>query len=62
VILPKKRDRRFITIRRGGLLEDDTHHALALWAAECAEHVLGFFEEDKPDDDRPRKAIALVRA
>ncbi|WP_437318080.1 putative immunity protein [Sorangium sp. So ce385] len=62
MILPKKRDPRFITIRRGGLLEDGTHHALAIWAAECAEHVLRFFDEYRPDDDRPRRAIALVRA
>lgn len=62
MILPKKRDPRFITIRRGGLLDDRTHHALALWAADCAEHVLRFFDEFRPDDDRPRRAIALVRA
>jgi len=38
------------------------HVALALWAAGCAEHVLPFFEEVHPDDDRPRKAIDAVRA
>ena len=26
---------------------------LALWAADCAEHVLPFFEEKHPQDDRP---------
>src|SRR5512136_3481817 len=30
---------------------------LALWAADCAEHVLPYFEEKYPDDGRPRKAI-----
>jgi hypothetical protein len=35
---------------------------LALWAAECAEHVLTFFEEKQPNDDRPRQAIEAVRA
>ena len=35
---------------------------LALWAAECAEHVLLFFEEHRPQDDRPRKAIEAARA
>lgn len=34
---------------------------LALWAAECAEHVLPFFEEKYPQDDRPRKAIGACR-
>lgn len=62
MILPKKRDPRFITIRRGGLLDDGTHHALAIWAAACAQHVVGIFDEYRPDDDRPRRAIALVRA
>ncbi|MDI1450937.1 putative immunity protein [Polyangium sp. 6x1] len=62
MILPKKRDPRFITIRRGGLLEEGTHHALAIWAADCAQHVMFFFDEYRKDDDRPRRAIALVRA
>jgi hypothetical protein len=35
MILPKIRDKRFITIRRGGELTDDDHHLLAIWAAEC---------------------------
>jgi hypothetical protein len=34
---------------------------LALWAADCAEHVLPFFEENHPGDDRPRKAIEACR-
>ncbi len=34
---------------------------LALWAADCAEHVLPFFEEKYPNDDRPRKAIDACR-
>ena len=25
---------------------------LALWAADCAEHVLPFFEKEYPEDDR----------
>lgn len=62
MILPKKRDPRFITLRRGGTLLDSDHHLLAIWAADCAQHVLPFFEEVQPDDDRPRRAIELVRA
>lgn len=62
MILPTKRDPRFITIRRGGILTDDDHHLLALWAADCAEHVLHFFEEAQPQDKRPREAIELARA
>ena len=62
MILPKDRDPRFITIRRGGTLTDSDHHLLALWAAECAEHVLHFFESAKPSDPRPRHAIEQARA
>jgi hypothetical protein len=62
MILPKERDLRFITIRRGGLLSDADHHLLALWAAACAEHVLHLFEAVKPADSRPRFAIEQARA
>ncbi|MCB0245398.1 MAG: hypothetical protein KDI12_18435 [Anaerolineae bacterium] len=62
MILPKKRDPRFITVRRGGTLTDDDHHLLAQWAADCAQHVLHLFEEVQPDDDRPRRAIDSARA
>jgi hypothetical protein len=61
VILPKERDPRFITLRRGGTLTDADHRLLALWAAACAEHVLHFFETVQPADTRPRHAIALAR-
>ncbi|WP_333760588.1 putative immunity protein [Streptomyces sp. IBSBF 2390] len=62
MILPKVRDPRFVTIRRGGTLTDADHHLLALWAASCAEHVLGLFESVRPDDPRPRQAIEHARA
>ncbi len=62
MILPKVRDPRFITVRRGGSLLDDDHHLLAIWAADCAEHVLHHFEQVRPTDDRPRRAIKLGRA
>jgi len=62
VILPKVRDPRFVTIRRGGTLSDADHHLLALWAASCAEHVLNRFELIRPDDPRPRQAIEHARA
>lgn len=62
MILPKERDPRFITIRRGGTLPDSIHHLLALWATTCAEHVLHLFEQVNTDDKRPRQAIELTRA
>ncbi|MCB8984508.1 MAG: hypothetical protein H6659_11830 [Ardenticatenaceae bacterium] len=62
MILPKQRDPRFITVRRGGTLPDADHHLLALWAADCAAHVLHLFEEVAPEDGRPQQAIESVRA
>jgi hypothetical protein len=62
MILSKDRDPRLIIIRRGGTLTDDDHHRLAIWAADCADHVLHHFESVRPDDDRPCRAIALARA
>jgi hypothetical protein len=62
VILSDVRDPRLITVRRGGTLSDPGHHLLALWAADCAEHVLDLFERVRPADDRPRRAIELARA
>ena len=62
MILPKVRDPRFTTIRRGGTLADDDHRLLALWAAACAEHVLHLFESAQPADPRPRHAIDQIRA
>ena len=62
MILPKQRDTRFTTIRRGGTLTDSDHRLLALWAAVCAEHVLDHFESVQPSDPRPRHAIEQIRA
>lgn len=62
MILPKIRDPRFVTRRRGGTLTDSDHHLLALWAASCAEHVLDLFESAEPGDARPRRAIEHARA
>ncbi|WP_086472543.1 putative immunity protein [Plantibacter elymi (nom. nud.)] len=42
--------------------EPAIHHAIALWAANCAERALPIFEQQRPGDDRPRAAIAALRA
>jgi hypothetical protein len=55
MILPTVRDPRLVTIRRGGTLTDLHHQLLALWAADCAEHVLHLFEDVQPSDPRPRE-------
>jgi hypothetical protein len=61
-ILPKERDPRLITIRRGGTLTDGDHRLLADWALLCAGHVLHLFEDHQPGDSRPREAIDAGRA
>jgi hypothetical protein len=62
VILPKERDPRLITVRRGGTLTDEHHRLLADWALVCAAHVLHLFEDQQPGDSRPREAIDAGRA
>ena len=62
MIFTKIRDPRLVTVRRGGTLQDSDHRLLAVWAADCAQHVLHFFEQARPGDDRPRRAIELARA
>lgn len=44
------------------LAAKSTHKVLAIWAADCAEHVLPFFEDKFPTDARPREAIEAGRA
>ncbi len=61
-ILPKERDPRLITRRRGGTLTDEHHRLLADWALLCAGHVLRLFEDHQPSDSRPREAIEAGRA
>jgi hypothetical protein len=33
---------------------------LAVWAADCAERVLPYFEDRYPEDNRPRQAVAAL--
>jgi hypothetical protein len=42
-------------------LEERDHRSLVLWAAECAERVLPYFEEKHPEDKRPRDALEAGR-
>lgn len=43
-------------------LSEADRRLVSAWAADCAERVLGLFEAEAPDDDRPRVAIARARA
>jgi hypothetical protein len=43
-------------------LSEADRRIVAVWAADCAERVLGLFEAEAPADRRPRVAIARLRA
>ena len=39
------------------LVSKTDHKILIIWAADCAERVLLYFEEIYSEDNRPRKAV-----
>jgi hypothetical protein len=43
-------------------LDKRDHSSLVLWATDCAEPVLPYFEEEYPKDGRPRNAVEAGRA
>ncbi len=43
-------------------LSENDRRLVAAWAADCAERVLGVFEQERPSDNRPRAAILRARA
>ncbi len=43
-------------------LSEADRRVVAVWAADCAERVLGLFEAEAPRDSRPRQAIDRTRA
>ena len=51
-----------MTIKHAKRLNKEDHRLLVIWASDCAEHVLPYFEKIYPEDDRPRKAIEAARA
>ncbi len=44
------------------IVEKTDHKILAVWAIDCAERVLPYFEGKFPGDLRPRKAIETLQA
>ena len=44
------------------LMRKTDHQTLAVWAIDCAERVLPYFEEKYPDDRRPQEAIEALQA
>ena len=43
------------------LINTTNHKMLAVWAIDCAQRVLPYFEEKYPEDKRPRKAIETLK-
>jgi hypothetical protein len=43
------------------LVRKTDHKTLALWAIDCAERVMPYFEENYPQDHRPREAIETLK-
>ncbi len=43
-------------------LSEADRRIVAVWAADCAERVLRLFESEAPEDNRPRDALARLRA
>ena len=44
------------------LMRKTDQKTLAVWAIDCVERVLPYFEEKYPQDNRPRKAIEALQA
>lgn len=44
------------------LIEQQKHRTLVLWALECAPRVLAIFENQYPDEKRPRIALEMALA
>ena len=44
------------------LIRKTDHKTLAVWAIDCVERVLPYFEEKYPEDHRPRSAIEALQA
>lgn len=44
-----------------GLVEKTDHKTLGIWARDCAERVMHYFEEAHPGDTRPRAALNTLQ-
>jgi hypothetical protein len=44
------------------LVRRTDHKTLAVWAVDCVERVMPYFEEKYPEDRRPRDAVEALQA
>jgi hypothetical protein len=42
-------------------ISDTDHRTLAVWAIDCNERVMHYFEKSYPNDTRPRNAISTLK-
>jgi hypothetical protein len=59
-----KKPRFSVTHKDESLLElvrAAPHRTLAIWAVDCVERVMPYFEQKHPEDRRPREAIEALR-
>lgn len=63
---PPKKKKKFSLARHDeemeNLVKATDKKILAIWAIDCTERVLPYFEENYPGDSRPRDALAALRA
>ena len=43
------------------LVDETDKKTLAVWAIDCADKVLPFYEKDYPNDSRPRKGLETLQ-
>jgi len=44
------------------LVRKTDHQTLAVWAIDCVERILPYFEDKYPEDPRPRQALEALQA
>ena len=63
---PRKKQPKFSLNRKDEpmveLVKGTDKKTLTVWAIDCAERVLPYFEENYPEDPRPRNALVALRA
>ncbi|MCB9458401.1 MAG: hypothetical protein H6670_02040 [Anaerolineaceae bacterium] len=44
------------------LMAQADHRTLGIWARDCAERMMPYFEQTHPDDPRPRQALITLQS
>jgi hypothetical protein len=60
----KEKSKFSVTHKNGSIIElvkKTDQKTLAIWAVDCVERVMSYFEKQHPEDHRPRKAIEALQ-